>query len=184
MNIELFVKQMNGDHKESIIQKHIVRQYVPFEEKVARAKKIIELSCYKDVVDADGNTQKMFWVNSVTQRFLTIRSVIEMYTDLTFSDDPTKDYNMLAEKKYDALILNAVPIDDATEFNNIVDMVYDDEYENVNSIQGRAKNLIFGFDNILNNAIAKIALDQIDGGNKDGERVGHNKDQEASDISV
>ena len=161
MNIELFMNQMNSEHKEAIIQKHITRQYVPLEEKIARAKKIIEISCYKDIVDAEGKTQKMFWVDSVTKHFLTVRSMIEMYTDLTFSEDITKDYNMLCEKRYDEKILNAIPADDAKQFIDIVDMTFDDEDENVNSIQGRIKNFIFGFDNTLQAAINKMALDQI-----------------------
>lgn len=169
MNIELFIKQMNTEHKESVIEKHITRQYVPLEEKIAHAKKIIEICCYKDMIDAEGKTQKMFWVDSVTQHFLTIRSIIEMYTDLTFSDNPTKDYNMLAEKKYDEMIFNALPQDDVQEFMNIVDMVYDDEYENVNSIQGRIKNLLFGFDNIFKSALESLSLEQIDGGDNNGE---------------
>lgn len=162
MNIELFIKQMNGEHKEGVIEKHIIRQYIPFEEKVARAKKIIEISCYKDVIDSDGNTQKMFWVNSTTKHFLTVRSMIEMYTDLTFSEDAIKDYNMLCEKKYDEKILNAIPIDDARQFIDIVEMTFDDEDENVNSIEGRIKNFVFGFDSIIKSAIEKIALEQIE----------------------
>lgn len=168
MNIELFMKQMNGEHKEGIIQKHITRQYIPIEEKIARAKKIIEISCYKDMVDQNGNIQKIFWVNSVTKHFLTIKSIIEMYTDLTFSEDITKDYNMLNEKKYDELILSLLPMEDVISFNNIIDMVYDDEYENVNSIQGRIKNLIFGFDNILGKALEEIVYNQIKEDESDG----------------
>lgn len=173
MNIEMFVAQMNGDHKESIIQKHLTRKYVPLEEKIATAKKIIETSCYKNIVDANGNTGQMFWVDSVTQHFLTIRALITMYTDLTFSDDPLKDYNMLAENGYDKMLLGAIPIDDAQEFTNIIDMIYDDEYENVNTVQGRLKNFISGFDNIFQAAVEKMVLDQINGGEEDGAEDGH-----------
>ena len=110
--------------------------------------------------------------------------MIEMYTDLTFSEDTTKDYNMLAEKKYDAMILSAIPVNDAEEFSNIVAMMCDDEYENVNSIQGRVKNLIFGVDNILQSTIANIVLNQINGGNKDVGQFGYNENQESADISI
>lgn len=174
MNIEFFVKQMNGDHKEGIIEKHITRQYVPLEEKIAQAKKIIEIACYKDMVDAEGKTQKVYWEDSITQHFLTTRALITMYTDLTFSEDPMKDYNMLAEKKYDTMLLAALPADDAEIFMNIVDMVHDDEYENVNSIQGRAKNLLFGFDNILQVALSNMLSEQIEG-KENGEQFMENR---------
>ncbi len=164
MNIELFIKQMNTEHKESVIEKHITRQYVPLEEKIAEAKKIIEMACYKDVVDVEGKVQKMFWVDSNKQHFLTMLALIRMYTDLTFSKDTLKDYNMLTEKGYEDMLISALPKKDVMTFMNIIDNTYDDEYENVNSIQGRIKNLIFGFDNIIQNAIVNMASDQTDGG--------------------
>jgi len=169
MNIETFVAQMNGDHKESVIQKHITRQYVPIEEKIAEAKKIIELSCYKDVVGSDGNTQKMYWVDTPKRYFLTILAFLRMYTDITISDDPVKDYNALASKKYDKMILSNLP-DDAEEFNNILDMMCDDEDENVNSLEGRIKNLTVGFDAILQQAFAQFINNAESEGNNGLER--------------
>ena len=83
---------------------------------------------------------------------------------------------MLAEKKYDAMILAAIPVDDAEEFTNIVDMVYDDEYENVNSVQGRVKNFIDGFEEILGAVMENMALNQLGGGNIDGEEDGDRED--------
>lgn len=168
MNIELFIKQMNTEHKESVVEKHITRQYVPLEEKIAEAKKIIETACYKDVVDAEGKAQKIFWVDSNKQHFLTVLALIRMYTDLTFSENTLKDYNMLTEKGYEDMLISALPKKDVMTFMNIIDNTYDDEYENVNSIQGRIKNFMLGFDNILQAAIGKIALDQIDGGDING----------------
>ena len=167
MNIEMFMAQMNTEHKDAVIQKHITRQYVPLEEKIAEAKNIIETACYKDVVDSTGAIRKVFWADSVKQNFLTILAIIRMYTDLTFSDDTLKDYNMLAEKKIDEMILNALS-DDVSEFTNIVDLIYDDEYENINSIQGRIKNLILGFEPMLQGAISKMVENQLSEENDNG----------------
>ena len=156
MNIEMFVKQMNGDHKEGVIQKHITRQYVPLEEKIAEAKKIVELSCYKKIVDAEGKEQTIYWVDTPKRYFLTLLAFIRLYTDITISDDPLADYNTLASKKYDKLILSTLPTDDAEEFSNILDMMCDDENENVNSLEGRIKNFTIGFDSILQQALKQI----------------------------
>lgn len=177
MNIEMFVKQMNSDHKEGVMQKHITRQYVPLEEKIAEGHKIIEMSCYKDIVDAEGKIQKIFWVDSNKQHFLTVLALIRMYTDLTFSDDTLKDYNILSEKGYEDILMSALPKKDVMTFMNIVDNIYDDEYENVNSIQGRIKNLILGLDNILQSAVEKMALNQINGGSTNGEENGVGEDK-------
>ena len=60
MNIELFMKQMNGEHKEGVIEKHIIRQYVPLEKKLAEAKKIVSTACYTDVIDPVGVKKRVF----------------------------------------------------------------------------------------------------------------------------
>lgn len=171
MNIELFIKQMNTEHKENVLEKHITRQYVPLEEKIAEAQKIIQMSCYKDMIGNDGKVQKMFWVDSNKQHFLTVLALIRMYTDLTISDDPLKDYNAIAEKGYEDILMMALPNKDVIAFMNIVDNVYEDEYENVNSIQGRIKNLIFGFENIIQKSITNMISDQDNGGEVNGEEV-------------
>lgn len=171
MKVEDFINQMNGNHKEGIIQKHIKREYVPFSEKLATAKKIINVSCYKEMPDSNGVKKKVFWADSVMKHFLTIRALIELYTDLTFSANPLSDYDALVEKGYDAMLLAAIPINDAEVFGNIVDMVYDDEYENINSIEGRIKNLANGFEEIFQAAMLNVLDRQADGGNNnDGDR--------------
>ena len=169
MNIEMFMTQMNGEHKDAVVQKHIIRQYVPLEEKIAEAKKIVELACYKDVVDANGKVQKMYWVDTPKKFFLTFLAYLRMYTDLTVSEtESLKEYNMLVEKKYDRKILAALPAEDAVIFDNILDMVWDDEDENVNSIEGRIKNFIFGFDGVLQQALIQIADNTIEGEENNG----------------
>ena len=50
----------------------------------------------------------------------------------------------------------------------IVDLVYDDEYENINSIQGRIKNLILGFEPMLQGAISKMVENQLSEENDNG----------------
>ena len=183
MNIETFISQMNTEHKDAVIQKHITRQYVPLEEKIAEAKKIIELSCYKKVIGSDGKEQIMYWVDTPKRFFLTFLALIRMYTDLTISDDPLKDYNALASKKYDKNILANIPSDDAEEFSNILDMMCDDENENVNSLEGRIKNFVFGFDGILQQALVQMAESATEGEEDNGEHKieGNVIDQQASE---
>ena len=179
MTIEMFMKQMNTEHKNGVVEKHIRRIYVPFAEKIAYAKKIIENSCYKEIEDIDGVKRKTFWVDSVLKHFFTVRSLIELYTDITFSDNATEEYDELCEKGYDQIILSSINLKDAEVFTNIVDMVYDDEYENINSIQGRLKNGIFGLDNILNNMLGNIGVDNANGGIDNDEGQGNRDDKES-----
>lgn len=133
MNIEMFISQMNTEHKDAVIQKHIIRQYVPLEEKIAEAKRIVELSCYKEISINNNERQKVFEVNSVHKEFYTFIALIKLYTDIDFSDDILKDYNALSEKKYNKRLIASMP-EDAIDFNTIVNMAFSDEIENVTSI--------------------------------------------------
>lgn len=158
MNIEMFMAQMNTEHKDAVIQKHIVRQYVPLEEKIAEAKRIVALACYNQVEDADGNVQKVFSINSVHKEFYAFLSLIKLYTDIDFSEDILKDYNTLAEKKYNKKLIAAMP-EDAVDFNTILNMTFSDEIENATAV-GNVINRLFtssdyAFSTIIKELVAR-----------------------------
>ena len=163
MNIELFIKQMNGEHKDGIIEKHIVRQYVPLEEKIAEAKKIVNTACYTKVIDPTGVEKNVFRIDTVQKEFLTFLTLIKLYTDLDLSENPLKDYNTLAEKKYTKKLIGAMP-EDARDFNTILNMVFDDEVENVTSIGNIINRLLFSSDSALAAVINEIVSRSVSDG--------------------
>lgn len=164
MNMELFIKQMNGEHKDAVIEKHIVRQYVPFEEKIAEAKRIVELSCYKTITAPDGTEQRVFSVNSVYKEFYTFLTLIKLYTDIDISENIVADYNALAEKKISKKLIGAMP-EDARDFNTILNMTFEDEIENATSV-GNVINRIF---NSADSALGVVINEMIARGMDNGE---------------
>lgn len=168
MNIELFMKQMNGEHKEGVIEKHIIRQYVPLEKKLAEAKKIVSTACYTDVIDPAGVKKRVFKIDTVQKEFLTFLSLINLYTDLNLSSDPLKDYNALAEKKYTKKLIGAMP-EDARDFNTVLNMVFNDEIENVTSVGNVINRILFSSDSALTAVINEIISRSVsDGEEKQG----------------
>lgn len=155
MNIELFIKQMNTEHKEGVIEKHITRTYVPLEEKIAEAKKIVNTACYTKVIDPTGAEKNVFKIDTVQKEYLTFLALIKLYTDLDLSENSLKDYNTLAEKKYTKKLIGAMP-EDARDFNTILNMVFNDEVENVTSIGNVVNRLLSSSDSVFTAVINEI----------------------------
>lgn len=171
MNVELFMKQMNGDHKEGIIEKHIIKQYVPLEEKIAEAKKVVELSCYTNVPVEDGKEQRVFRINTVHKEFYTFLALLNLYTDIELSEDILGDYNKLAEKKYTKKILTAMP-EDAVDFNTILNMTFQDEIENVSAIGNVVNRLLSSSNSIFSAVINEMVEREIKNGEQENESNG------------
>lgn len=130
MNIELFIKEMNGTHSDAVLEKHIVRKYVPFEEKLAQAQRIVDASCYKEIEGI-----RIYYVDSVSRYYLFIKSIIEMYTDLTFQENESlKGYNMLAENGLIDKIIEKIPDNEYITYSKIVAMVANDKAENEHDV--------------------------------------------------
>ncbi len=166
MNVELFVKQMNGEHKEGVIEKHIVRQYVPLEEKIAEAKKIIAVACYTTINDLNGTEKKIFKVDTVQKDFLATLALIKLYTDIDLSENTLKDYNMLAEKKCIKKIIGAMP-EDARDFNAILNISFNDEIENSTSVGNIINRLTSSSDSVLTAIINSLIAKEVDNEKKE-----------------
>ena len=171
MNVEFFIKQMNTDHAEGVIQKHIVRQYVPLEEKIAEAKKVVELACYKIVPIEEGKEQRVFSINTVHKEFYTFLALLNLYTDIDLSEDVLGDYNKLAEKKYTKKIIAAMP-EDAIDFNTILNMTFQDEIENVSAIGNVVNRLLTSSDSIFSAVINEMVEKETKNGEQENESNG------------
>lgn len=120
MKIEEFIRVYKGKNekdREALLKKHIVREYMPFEDKVAEADKIIKSALYKD---------GKFEVHSAIVEELFALSVIARYTDIEM-DDLLTGYNLLEENGINEFI-EAI-IHDVRKFRGILDMMIADEKE-------------------------------------------------------
>ena len=113
--------------KEALVKKHIKRQYVPYSEKLAEAKKIAELSTHTTINDI-----KTYRKDTPIIYFLKTIRLIALYTDIEeeVPSNINKFYDSLAEVgAFDAL-LSQIPEGEITQFSAMIDMCVSDIYEN------------------------------------------------------
>ena len=120
MKIEKFINEFeNGDEtkKAELVAKRVTNKYIPFEIKVAEAKKIVYAAMYKD---------EKYDPNSVIVEELFAITVVSRYTDIEFSDN-LKAYNMLEEN--DIFDIIEATVYDVRKFRSVLDKMIDDERE-------------------------------------------------------
>lgn len=125
MTINEFVNGFNSaSDKEKYVKKHIIRTYVPYEEKVAKCQRIIDNSMY--VIDDD---KLKFKPNTPLLRELFIITATQSYTDIEYdTGEALNGFNALAEIEADSYIMEAVNTD-VTVFKSVLDMMIDDTYD-------------------------------------------------------
>lgn len=143
MTVEFFVNECKKSDKESVFNKHILKsKYVLYETKISDCEKIVK-STYWDEDDRMAvNTPIKFFLFSIT--------LFERYTDISFSENPTKklaEYNMLVESRLFDAFMNTMHSDEwlnreYMEYATILDMVSGDMVRNNESVIQFIKNLI------------------------------------------
>lgn len=78
--IEEYNKQINDDAKTKFIKKHIVTDYVNYEEKIVLCKNVINASTY--VLDENGSYSDIIKFNTPTRYMLYTLTIIDTYTDI------------------------------------------------------------------------------------------------------
>lgn len=122
MKIEEFIEEYKkASNKENYLYKHVERQYIPFEEKVAECEKIIKSALYRKL--DDGVT--VFEVHSAIVDELFTLTVVKAYTDLEMTD-MLAAYNLIEENFiFDALSY----VLDIEKYRSVLDKMIADEKE-------------------------------------------------------
>ena len=122
MKIEEFIDEYKkASNKENYLYKHVKREYVPFEEKVAECEKIIKSALYKKL--DDGVT--VFEAHSAIVDELFTLTVVKAYTDLEMAD-MLAAYNLIEENFiFDALSY----VLDIEKYRSVLDKMIADEKE-------------------------------------------------------
>lgn len=124
--IDEYVATKDPSAKERLAKKHVKTTYVSYAKKIDDAKRIVKHSCY----DAD----ERFTVNSPMRYMLFIICVVTNYTDLEFSKENTLEQFDLLLKHGIAETLISIIGNDYRSFETVLNMTFDDEYENNRSI--------------------------------------------------
>jgi len=135
MKYEEFIKEYKvSSDKNKFIKKHIITDYLPYQDKIAEANEIVKRSCY---IEVDG--KKKFLQNSPVYFELFMLRVIANYTDIEYENDGVDGlamFNALSKAELFEPIIAAIPKKEFDTFNTVLQMCKDDEMENYRSLAG------------------------------------------------
>lgn len=176
MFIACYRKQVNDSLKEKYLENNLkVIRYVPYEQKLTFAQRIVDFSCYRNE-GTEEEPRIVFHVDTPMREFLFQRGLIELYTNLEIDNDAfLEHYNALKESGVMDYILTIIPESEIIDFHNIVDMVFSDEMTNNYEIHGYIKNQVSRIIDVgsmlLEPVLEKVSqkIDALD--KKDAERL-------------
>ena len=150
--VRMFMKADNDDKKAELVRKHIKNDYVPYEKKIAEARKIIELA---DYVDVQG--KKTYKRNSPMTYLLFIIRLLANYTDFEWENgkEEMDVYNLLTKNGIITTFISVLPDNEYDEFSTVLRMTEDDEYENYRSFAGFMESKVEAI-NLALNALTEV----------------------------
>lgn len=132
-------KKSDESARQELIAAHITRHYVPYLEKVASGKAIVDETQRVKTGDKTGKTgdeldkqdelEGLILSDTPVRYLVTIMQEIAEYTDLEQSVGVAEDYDALQECGSLALLRDAIGTD-LNIFDDVVQMVYDDAWTN------------------------------------------------------
>ena len=143
--IDEYVKASSQQKKDSLIKKHVVATYIPYETKMAESVNIVNASCYVTVDD-----KKRFVMNTPLRYSLFMKEVIMLYTDLEF--DTTNfmiQFNLLLQYNILSKIIMVIG-KDYEEFQSVMNMTIEDTLQNERSIVSYFETITDGFAKTFN----------------------------------
>ena len=159
--IMMFDKKAKEDKSKEFLASHIKDAYVPYENKVAIAQKIIETSYYSPTnEDKSGGIH----VNSAAKYMLTCMSFLDLYTDIERSkgeDAMLDDFNELNSRGIFDGILSMGNEREMKEFRMILEMVADDLMTNEYEPHAFVRSQVERFGQLLGMTLAPV-LENLD----------------------
>lgn len=149
--IEGYKKATN---KEGYIKERVVREYVPFLEKVTRCEAAVRSTSFIKVGD-----QEVFKQNSPIRFMLYMVTIIVAHTDIIVDKDRIHEEFDLLNGTDNLLgqILVCIPKHELDEFQMVMNMVRDDIYENERSMTGFFERITEGLGLAMQTVLNTIA---------------------------
>lgn len=149
MKVEEFIKLTKGK-KDYDFSQRIKLKYMPYTEKCALVKSVIENTSYIDV-----NGKKVYKRDTASMLFVFIMQLISKYTDLEFEkDNVVIVYDVLMETKLMDQLLAQIPESEISFLKGMLDMQRDDFEFNTRSLvsffETRADAMQMALDGISN----------------------------------
>ncbi len=124
----------NESLKEKYIKENIKDEYIPYTKKVDICSNIVKYTTKRKISDGK-NEKEIFYLDSANRYLLFQMKLIEIYTDIEFSEgvDAIKEFELLDKYGINDLIVSNIPEREYTNFKVILDMATDDASVNENN---------------------------------------------------
>ena len=158
--LTLYKNKLNDGKAEEFVKEHIKNIYIPYEQKIAAANAIINVSYWCSEED---NTRK-FHVDSTAKHMLICTTMLDLYTDIERSKSSSEmlsDFNKLNEYGIFDIIISNINKREIKEFNMVLQMLCDDIIANEYEMHSFISNQVERFGTLLGNIIAPV-LENID----------------------
>lgn len=151
MTVENLIEQYEWSkrkNREYDFSQHITKKYMPYAEKCALVKGVVDSSSYVEVGD-----RKVYCRNTANMLFVFTMQIISRYTDLEFESDATvKCYDKLMESGMMNKLMSQIPEEEINILRGMLDMQRDDVEANTRSLisffETKAEALQMGLDTL------------------------------------
>lgn len=149
MKVQEFIdgyKKANKNERDKFVEKRIIIEYIPYEDKIEFCKNIMRACMY----DYTAKTP-IFNRNSAFEFIFYSCGLISSYTDIEFEENETLEtFNMLDREGLLDEVLKAIPQKEMERLEMVRSMITQDEYENNRSLVGIFDTLLSSFEVMAN----------------------------------
>ena len=160
MKVKDFVTKFNNvkdkSDIDSFLNKHIIKNYVSYAEKLTHCKNIINICCYSSI-----NEKKFFKMNSPMKEMLLQMTFLKCYTDIEIDPANIEEYDMLMESKLIGLLIGHIDKSEISLFSSILDMMINDEIMNTRDLVSFLENKIDTINMTLNSLLDVVDSEEI-----------------------
>ena len=150
MTVKEFVTNYN---KTKNIEKHIIKTYVPYAEKITLCTKILEITCYEKISE----DEKIFKMNTPSRKMMFMLVLVDTYTDIDINfQNVLEDFDILSEKELLGAIIKAIPENEVTLFSSLLDMCLDDLITNTRDLIPWMENKIKASSIVINTVLESL----------------------------
>lgn len=135
--------------------------YVPFSEKVARAKMILDASYYREI-----NGEREYYANSAANYMLICLNLIELYSPISIDfTNALHEFDLLNETGICGWVISNIQEREIKEFKMLCEMAVDDEIHNKHEIhkyvEEQCNRFIALFEKLINPVLENVDLNKL-----------------------
>jgi len=150
MTVKDFLTNYN---KTKNIEKHIIKTYVPYAEKITLCTKILETTCYEKISE----DEKIFKMNTPSRQMMLMLVLVNTYTDIDINfQNVLEDFDILSEKELLGAIIKAIPEKEVALFSSLLNMCLDDLITNTRDLIPWMENKIKASSIVINTILESL----------------------------